>query len=797
MKNKTKLLIAISFFVNFLLISLSNADDFVFETKKIEIFDNGNTIIAIDGRAKSKDGTLTIDADKFTYNKVLSTLEATGNVLLDDKKGLITIYAKNIFYNQNSSLLEANTGVVINDLSKDLTLSGNQIFYNIQSERIHSDKKVKIIDKFENTFISESLIYEKNKALVKITGVNLIDRENNNLFFNKAFLNLNTNKFLAKDILMELDNSIFSKENDPRLKGATLETDNENTIIKKGVFTTCKKNDDCPPWQLSAREITHNKENKTIYYKDAWLKLYNAPVFYFPKFFHADPSVKRRSGFLTPSFTNSNNLGSSFKLPYYFVAAGNKDLTLSPTFYENQKQLIQAEYRSINKDSSINLDSSLLNQKNKSSKTHFFSKLKKTLNIENFESSNLELQVQQTSDDTFLKTYKLKSPLITDNTTLTSSLGFDAYREDLSLNLDFTVYEDLSKKNSDRYEYIYPNYNLMKKFNSNGLDGSFSFNSMGYVKNYNTNTFESVAINDLIYDSNYSISSIGLKNNYKLLLKNTNTNSKNSPKYKSDPDHKLASMVQYNSSLPFKKEDTLNESILMPLASLKFSPNKSKNINNNNRKINIDNIFGFNRLGVNEDVEEGLSLTYGVDYYKTNKKENRKFFRSKVANNIRYKESDNLPTNNGLKTKTSDFMGIIEIDPFEAISLGYKFAVDENLQNKNSETLTTALKINNFATSFEYFNENYVSGKNSYLDNTTTYKINKDKELVFKTRENKETSITEFYNLVYRYQDDCLIAAIEYNKDYYSDRDLKPEENIFFKLTIIPIGTNQSPNLLN
>ena len=41
-------------------------------------------------------------------------------------------------------------------------------------------------------------------------------------------------------------------------------------------------------------------------------------------------------------------------------------------------------------------------------------------------------------------------------------------------------------------------------------------------------------------------------------------------------------------------------------------------------------------------------------------------------------------------------MGIIEIDPFEAISLGYKFAVDENLQNKNSETLTTALKINNF-----------------------------------------------------------------------------------------------------
>ena len=35
------------------------------------------------------------------------------------------------------------------------------------------------------------------------------------------------------------------------------------TTITKGVFTTCKKNDDCPPWQLFAKEIKHdkNKEN--------------------------------------------------------------------------------------------------------------------------------------------------------------------------------------------------------------------------------------------------------------------------------------------------------------------------------------------------------------------------------------------------------------------------------------------------------------------------------------------------------------------------------------------------------
>ena len=55
--------------------------------------------------------------------------------------------------------------------------------------------------------------------------------------------------------------------------------------------------------------------------------------------------------------------------------------------------------------------------------------------------------------------------------------------------------------------------------------------------------------------------------------------------------------------------------------------------------------------------------------------------------------------------------------------------------------------------------------------------------------------MTEFYNLIYQYRNDCLIAAIEYNRDYYNDRDLQPEENIFFKLTIVPFGQTSSPNL--
>ena len=48
-------------------------------------------------------------------------------------------------------------------------------------------------------------------------------------------------------------------------------------------------------------------------------------------------------------------------------------------------------------------------------------------------------------------------------------------------------------------------------------------------------------------------------------------------------------------------------------------------------------------------------------------------------------------------------------------------------------------------------------------------------------QENKKTDLTEYYNLLYQYKIDCLVAGIEYNKKYYSDGGLRPEESIFFQ----------------
>ena len=148
---------------------------------------------------------------------------------------------------------------------------------------------------------------------------------------------------------------------------------------------------------IKAEEVKHDKKKKIVNYKNAWLNIYDIPVFYFPKFYHPDPSVKRQSGFLMPKLINSNFLGSSLQIPYYNVISSNKDFTISPRVFFNDKFLVQSEYRQVNQYSKTFLDHSL-NKTSDSTNTHFFG---------NFESQKdagkFEINVETTSNKNYLK----------------------------------------------------------------------------------------------------------------------------------------------------------------------------------------------------------------------------------------------------------------------------------------------------------------------------------------------------------------------------------------------------------
>ena len=393
---------------------------------------------------------------------------------------------------------------------------------------------------------------------------------------------------------------------------------------------------------------------------------------------------------------------------------------------------------------------------------------------------------------------KLESKIITNKNNLENTLGFNLYSNNLSINFDATVYENLDKKESDRYEYILPKIDLTKKIeNKTKLDGDFELKSQILVRNYDTNIHERVNINDITFSSNPIITNSGFFNNYTFLFKNSYSDSQRSTSHKEGENINLASIFQYNSTFPLIKEDKKYQKILSPRLTLKMAPDHSQNDRDGSSRIDVNNIYSLNRTSNSYTTEGGVSLAYGSDYSISNKNNSKEIFSLKVANNLRFRENDDLPKINQLGEKTSNFFGEITYSPNENLTTKYNTTTKNNLSDTNYENFTTEFNLNNFVTSFDYLNDNTENNESSYLSNKSSYKINDDNSLSFSTRKNKTLNLTEYYNLIYQYKNDCLSASIEYNKDYYSDRDLKPEEKMIFKLTITPISETSSPNLLN
>ena len=103
--------------------------------------------------------------------------------------------------------------------------------------------------------------------------------------------------------------------------------------------------------------------------------------------------------------------------------------------------------------------------------------------------------------------------------------------------------------------------------------------------------------------------------------------------------------------------------------------------------------------------------------------------------------------------------------------------------------MNTTLSVNNFVTSFHFIKEIDEMGDENLIENNTSYSIDENNYLSFNTRRNRKLNLTEFYDLVYEYKNDCLTAAVKYKKSYYEDRDLKPTEDLFFSITLFPLTT--------
>ena len=841
-------------------------ENIIITSQKVTYFKNKEFIFS-EGQSQAISEGIIINADNFEYNKITNVIDANGDVKIDNKSENYLIYtnnatylkneelfltkgqsqainegiiidADNFEYNKITNIINANGDVKIKDSINDYLILANDATYYKNLEKIitngdteafiqsryiinskdvtylHNDKilssqhKSKIKDQDSQVYFAEKFNYSINEEIIKgekfliITNYNL--PKSDKFFLEDGIINLKDKKFIAKDTKIKIHKNIFDNtENDPRIEGVSSKGDENITIINKGIFTSCKKNDTCPPWSIQSDIIKHDKIKKTLNYKNAVLKIYDFPVLYLPKFFHPDPSVKRQSGLLQPEINDSNVLGSSLTLPYFKVISENKDLTLTPIWFDTDTLMSSLEYRQENKNSNFLSDFAFVNNyqsyttKKTNSLSHLFLKYNLDLSLENFNSSDLNISINKVSNDSYLNVfdqYITKSKLRPGNfNQLTNNAVLNLDHENYNFETGVLSYENLQiKKQSDRYQYVLPYYTFDKNISQNYFDGNVSFGSSGNNVLNNTNRLETNIINNITYNSLDFISNLGFKNNFGINLKNLNSIGKKSTKYKSSTQSELISLYNMDVSLPLIKESEISKNLLTPKLSFRFNPSDMKNYSTTGRTIDANNAWAINRLGLSDTYESGRSLTLGLNYSNERKdklNQINNYFEMKLATILRDKEEKFIPNNSTLNRKNSNLFGSVTNKFSENIEIGYNFSLDNDLNTLEYNNIDTTISLNNIVTKFNFIEENGERGDSNIVGGSIAYNLDDKNFFSFETRRNRKLNLTEFYDLVYEYKNDCLTAGIKYKKTYYSDGDLRPTQNLLFTVTLFPLTT--------
>lgn len=220
---------------------------------------------------------------------------------------------------------------------------------------------------------SDTLVYDNDSQTVTAVGGVQIDYAGNRIVAQRVEYNRNTQRLIASgsveivhsdgtkihsehiDITDDfadgftnalrvetIDKTYFAAESAERMGGVL-------TTFHNGVYTACEPCEDKPDkpaiWRVKSQKIIWNSQKKTIRFQNSNFEFFGMPIAYLPAFEIADPTVKRKSGFLFPSISYKSDLGVGAGIPYYLALSPTYDLTVKGNYYSKQGFLGEAEWR--------------------------------------------------------------------------------------------------------------------------------------------------------------------------------------------------------------------------------------------------------------------------------------------------------------------------------------------------------------------------------------------------------------------------------------------------------------------
>lgn len=184
---------------------------------------------------------------------------------------------------------------------------------------------------------SDRAKYNRSDATVEAEGNVRYTQRGLGVDADSAFFNLDTREGKANSARYRIaEKHARGKADTVLLEGR------DHTRLKGATYTTC--NPDKEDWLLHSSDIKLDHKEGVGVARNVWVGFKGVPIFYSP-YMSFPLDDRRKSGFLTPSFGTSNEVGTDIRIPYYFNIAPNRDATLALRNTTRRGQQLLGEFR--------------------------------------------------------------------------------------------------------------------------------------------------------------------------------------------------------------------------------------------------------------------------------------------------------------------------------------------------------------------------------------------------------------------------------------------------------------------
>lgn len=666
---------------------------------------------------------------------------------------------------------------LVNDENTGLITAKGEVEINYNKMRLKTDK----------------LVYDQNNDLVKAIGnVRLYTADGSVVYSDNVSLSeqMTVGEMHHIKVLLKDESKVFAE--------SFRKKNNQKKQLTYATYTPCDMCDtQSPLWSISARKVQHDEKSQNVHYNDAVVKIKDVPIFYTPFFSHPDPSVKRRSGLLAPTMGSSNYLGAMFQPRYFWAVDNQTNVLISPIFSSDKGVIWDGQYQKYFYSANTNISGSYLKDNEETrqqNRGNLFASGRYDIN----DKWRMKYDLKYVTDYIYLKELSLPYQ---DDAWLTSNLSFERFSGRDYASVEAYYYKILSynlrMSNESQFREINGRKPLVaplidvETYSDPSSIGSYFKNEFNSASIYHQNGRQTQRLTSINAWELPFTSSFGEKYRFVASLK---SDAYYINKYNYLPNKQYTGTTTrffpqtgIEWRLPFVRANETSRQIIEPVVVGVLAPNGGNKIdkipNEDSEDVYFDdtNVLDLDRYAGYDRNDTGSRISYGLRWSSYGDIIGRT---SAFLAQSYEKSRDSSFTESLDSTKSSnfsDYVGRINAEPNDYLSLNYRFRLDrKSLDAKYSElgagvgpSFLRAYASYIFLQGNTYYNKLYSERKELYTSLSSDFSqywsvsIYNLQDLT----QNSRGSLEHGGNLIY--EDECLKWVTNVKKYNSSNPDLK------------------------